>query len=225
MSLHQRSLEFIARSRAPLRSISNEVRKIQRSMLSEFLSGVRFSVRPVIDTFFFFQILFFFLAWFFWNEFYMIEINLLLRILCRTEFGMRNFTLLAFSRLLTLYLYTQEKFEFPFESELLILPIGLSWYVFEPMMIFNRNTYGTRFEYFISRFPFFTGFGLFAAIFSYFNVVEFAHLFMLLMSVSSSTSNEIERPKYTKGVPYTKNTFSYDPVEGIEFILHSLSNN
>lgn len=227
MSLRQRSLQLLERSRVPLRSISNSVRTIQRRMRNEFVAGFFYSISPIIDKFFLLQFVFFFISWIFWNEFYMIEINLLLRTVFRSEFKMSNFAVLAFSRLLTLYLYTQEKFEFPFDSELLILPIGLSWYVFEPMMILNKKSYGERFEYFVSRFPFFTGFGLLSAIFSYFNLVEWSHLTLLLMSISRATADDIakNRPQYTKGIPYTKETFSYDPIEGIEFILQSWQNN
>lgn len=225
MSLRQRSLQFIERTRVPLRSLGNQVRLTQRLMRSEFVSGFFYSIQPSIDILFLVQMAFLLCSIIFWNEFYMIEINLLLRTALKTEFRIHNFAVLAFSRLLTLYLYTQEKFDFPFESELLILPIGLSWYVFEPMMILNRKSYGERFEYFVSRFPFFTGFGLLSAIFSYFDLVSSAHFFILLMSVSSSASEEIikGRPQYSKGIPYTKNTFSYDPIEGIEFILQSLN--
>lgn len=221
MSLRQRSLQLIERGRVPLRSLSNKVRSTQRRMRNEFIAGFIYSLSPSLDRFYWVQYFFFLLSWIFWNEFYMIEINLLLRTIFCTEFKMSNFAVLAFSRLLTLYLYTQEKFEFPFDSELLILPIGLSWYVFEPIMILNKKSYGERFEYFVSRFPFFTGFGLLSAIFSYFDIVEWAHFTLLLMSVSSATDDNIikNRPQYAKGIPYTKETFSYDPIEGIEFIL------
>ncbi len=126
MSLRQRSLQLLERGRVPLRTISNSVRTIQRRMRNEFVTGFFYSISPIIDKFFLLQLAFFLISWIFWNEFYMIEINLLLRTIFRSEFKMSNFAVLTFSRLLTLYLYTQEKFEFPFDSELLILPIGLS---------------------------------------------------------------------------------------------------
>ena len=231
----QQSKELVSRvsstvqetGKATATQIHRRVRAARNEFIEEILSGWHDAIGLAPTSWVTFQVQFLWwaLAAYLGMEWWPIEISILFALFYNNSFDssegqVRFFLRWGLSRFLTYWCYTGGIFEFPFDMELLVLPLGLSWYVFEPQLILNGRSYGERFDYFSKRLPYFTGFGLFGGISAYFDSFRFCHLVVLFMLYSSSIDRiKKTRPQYAQKIPYTKTTFNFDPIELFESIL------
>lgn len=106
---------------------------------------------------------------------------------------------------------------------IILLPIVISWYVFEPSFI-GRNgkskstSFSERFSYFIERYPFFIGYGIIPSLIFSLYFFDFISSGWILLSIIQMifVSNEIPPPAYLEGVPYFKETWPTDILDYIE---------
>lgn len=209
------------------KSVKRQILRAKNRFSSEMINGF-FEVFDVLfSPFFFCEIIFWISVSYLRLSWWIIEITIFSHFYLHNhipnyEDFRRLFLRYVVFRIFTLYCYTHDVFEFPFEMEILVLPVGISWYIFEPQFIFNGQKYNERFDYFLQRYPYFTGFGLGVSLCAYLDQIVLTHFFVILMLNSSICSREISRrPKYATRIPYSPETFTFDPVEIIESTLIS----
>jgi hypothetical protein len=100
-------------------------------------------------------------------------------------------------------------------------PFLLSWYIFDPFLLsYRRYTLGDRFDYFLSRFSFFTGYGLVPLILLLvWMFTEYYYCIYVVLCVMCSHQTKITCPDYARYLPYTKNQFVVDPLDWIESMI------
>ena len=108
-------------------------------------------------------------------------------------------------------------------------PIFVCWFIYEPVLIAHspHMKMGTRFDYFLSRYPFFIGFGIaptFAFLLAWFfpgSKLIMAVWYFLLINMLLFRNNR-ECPYYAMFIPYTKKTFRTDPVDIVEDYINDI---
>ena len=150
----QQSKELVSRvsssvretSKATAAQLHRRVRAARNEFIEEIFDGLRaiVSLAPVSWVTFQVQFLWWVFAAYLGFEWWPIEVSILFALYYNNTFdgneGKIRFLLRwSLSRFLTYWCYTGGIFEFPFDMELLVLPMGLSWYVFEPQLILNER--------------------------------------------------------------------------------------
>ena len=110
---------------------------------------------------------------------------------------------------------------------ILLSPIILTWYIFDPYYIVSsegKQSPSTRFNYFISRYPFFYGYGipptiiLFLILYLEFSPIFFFPFYIFLLS----HKNYCSVPLYACYLPYSKLTFSTDIIDIFSNFINTL---
>lgn len=138
---------------------------------------------------------------------------------------------LVFSRMLTWWLIYSEALEVPY-IWWLFLPTFLSWYVYEPHLIANFSP-SERFDYFVSRWPYFTGYTSIMSFFyllAYYEILEFncviiaSCLHMMLLTVKGPLYEgrldvDKKSPQYARYLPHVRSKWIVDPIDAIDKLV------
>ena len=161
-----------------------------------------------------------------------IELAIISSVVCRLDNRKFIIPLLirfCFSRIVICWLfytiYSQWYFDdFTLFTQLsfLTFPFLLSWYIFDPFLLpYRRYSLSDRFDYFLSRFSFFTGVGIVPFLVILFWLLldlpnYFVYLTICIMCNHKTLGN---CPNYARYLPYTKTQFIIDPLDNIESII------
>ena len=108
------------------------------------------------------------------------------------------------------------------------VPILISWYIFEPFLLpYRRFSTSDRFDYFLSRFPYFMGFGtiptFIMCIILMFEPARWLYIIMYICVLKVlSHINDDSAPNYARNIPYTKNTYATNPIDMLEDWLNDV---
>jgi len=218
----------------------SQLRNSFRRVRIEFLNGIKshLSVRPNIAT-----IISLLIGWWTcfdtWSMFLSIELMILLQITWNSSKCSNLIPWLVrflFTRAVvwwlfyTIYSEWYEDFSLMTVLSFLGFPLLLSWYLFDPyLLITKRFSMSDRFDYFLSRLPFFTGFGLIPLMLfliwwsSSLNIILYYSIYSTICIICSHITEHIDKmPEYAKYIPYTTVKFTIDPLEYIEDYISSL---
>jgi len=203
------------------------------SLKSEVISGIVAHSNITPTPIFFLSII---IGW--WScvntltTFLSIEITILLTVLWRLEKLDRVTSLILrflFSRLVAWWLfytiYSQWYTELSILTALsfLTFPLLLSWYIFDPFLLpYRRYSLGDRFDYFTSRFSFFTGFGLLPLLllllWMFTSYYSYWCIYFIICAICSHQTT-CDCPNYARYLPFTKKQFIVDPLDWVESII------
>lgn len=133
---------------------------------------------------------------------------------------------LSISRALAWWLLWSGAVDLPYDLWWFIFPLFLCWYLFEPLFALSGKSFGDRLDYFISRYPYFTGYGLITSITLFLSHNDLfltgLELPLLISLIFSSAVSTEDRPKYTRYLPYTPETFTVDPLDLLDGVVHGV---
>lgn len=166
--------------------------------------------------------------------FFLIEITIISTVIWRLEKKIRVFSLIIkfiFSRIVIWWLFYTIYSQWYTENITLLtclsfitFPLLFSWYIFDPFLLPHRRySLSDRFDYFLSRFIFFTGFGLipFVILFLCLFLDYPNYLIFITICIICHHHSREPHPYYARYIPYTKNQHIVDPLDHIESLIDS----
>lgn len=101
---------------------------------------------------------------------------------------------------------------------LLMSPILLSWYMFDPFLLMSRKmTITSRLEFFLKRYPYYIGCGILPCIIIYYNLLSPSRILVLLSVMCSHKNNN--STLYKQWFPSSGKEYIIDPIEFLESLI------
>lgn len=124
----------------------------------------------------------------------------------------------------------QYLFYLTYAGLLLSFPLLLSWYIFDPFLLSSKKSSDERFDFFLSRYPFYTGYGSILAllIFSHGLMCYYDYESRLMCTIIHSCIALIcgkrreTAPLYVQYLPYTPTQYVYSPADAIDNFINAL---
>ena len=113
---------------------------------------------------------------------------------------------------------------------ILASPLLFSWYMFDPYLITTKKSSDERFDFFVSRYPFYTGYGLIPTLLIFIYALTIYHTFnsrilaitIHCIIVLMAGKKRDTAPIYLQYIPYTVVQYAYSPADAIDTIINSI---